>query len=807
MEADRRRRHVVQVAEDGVPKDDVSHYTATTEHLDSYNRAADELYRFKVPALLDTQDRHSYLLIGLMDGTGNDSAQDPIHKTNVARFDNQVRSLKRSGVNIDVEYLEGPGTQANYFANTYDSARGITSLNRAEEMYARLVNRAQEIYRFDPGAKIAIHVEGFSRGASQVPLLARMIDERGVPDKRTAFEAYEDGQKVQKYARYHQDPGHTPMSVGLYDPVPTGTMELYDRRLPPSVVSGFQINAADERRGLFPVDRIIPQGMSDDGRFLSVSVAGAHSDIGGSYLRNGLGIRSQNLMTDYHNALFSEPLLRRLPETYDARLNVIHRSEEGNLLFRVAPKVDRASAKGEVSTLIPDYSRGAATGDVVHTAAHAPEALGDELSNTAERARPVIRALPTQMTALPVETAMAQLLRDAGDVEVRPYKPPMQLSPGEKVMAAAGVAGIAMSLVDAKDAADRVSTLLSQDNPLAAQSALTHYAARGTGGWVGGAATGLAVGWETGPGVIGFVAVGAVAGSHVGENVAKWWDNKQIYEQKDGRGVEWEFNGRQWLRQEQGDLSDNGIRAPTRQSFSALPEKERELNFLASNSATMLALGNVVAPRDPFNLPANDEDAKSLGDANWKRDAESGDWQRETVIARTDRGHPLTRTRCRAGHQSEHRERTGADRCALRVGLQSLRLAILRRAAERGDRRSGECGSIDCFQRGVLPAWPGWPMADRKRRTGAGQYRPRTQWYARATAARVGSARGAVGGGACLDAAHSRGHGSRQPADGLRGGRRGAQPRSIRRGAGGRPAYSRGAGHRCESDLALRGAK
>lgn len=58
---------------------------------------------------------------------------------------------------------------------------------------------------------------------------------------------------------------------------------------PPSVVSTFQINAADERRGLFPVDRIVPAGLSDDGRFLSVDVAGAHSDVGGSYLSSGLG--------------------------------------------------------------------------------------------------------------------------------------------------------------------------------------------------------------------------------------------------------------------------------------------------------------------------------------------------------------------------------------------------------------------------------------------------------------------------------------------------------------------------------------
>lgn len=216
-------------------------------------------------------------------------------------------------------------------------------------------------------------------------------------------------------------------------------------------------------------------------------------------------------------------------------------------------------------------------------------------------------------------------------------------APSRRMGTAVGL-GVAASAYDAVQTGSRVSNLLAQDNPLAAQSALTHYAARGAGGWVGGAVTGFAVGWETGFGAVGFVAVGAVAGSQVGENVAKWWDNKQIYEQEDEQGVEWEFNGRQWLRQERADLSDDGVDAPTKQSFSALPAKARELDFMASNVATALALGNVEPPRDPYDLPADATDPESLGDANWKRNADTGDWQRETIVARTDRGHPLTRT-------------------------------------------------------------------------------------------------------------------------------------------------------------------
>ncbi|WP_363800744.1 peptidoglycan-binding protein [Lysobacter firmicutimachus] len=258
---------------------------------------------------------------------GWDAAKDPLHATNVARFETQLTKLQKSGYNVGVVYEAGPGTQKNIIAEKIDGATGYTSEQIAERTYKRIVDQAQEIYRRDPEAKLTIHAEGFSRGASQVPILARMIHDRGIPNlDRPEYVRDAFGNASKTFPHFHQTPGHTPISVGLYDPVPTGSMEKLDRRLPPSVISGFQINAADEKRGKFPVDRIIPPGASEDGRFLSVSVAGAHFDIGGSYLRNGLGTRSHNLMTDYHNALFSEPLLRRLPETCDPRLNVVHRS-------------------------------------------------------------------------------------------------------------------------------------------------------------------------------------------------------------------------------------------------------------------------------------------------------------------------------------------------------------------------------------------------------------------------------------------------------------------------------------------------
>lgn len=646
MEDKKNKTKVVHLAEDGLPKADVSHYTATADHLSSYDRAADDLYKFKVPALLDTQDRHSYILFALMDGTGNDAAKDPLHATNVARFDAQLTKLQKSGYNVAVVYEAGPGTQKNVIAEKIDGATGYTSEKIAERTYKRIVDQAQEIYRLDPDAKLTIHAEGFSRGASQVPLLTRMIHDRGIPNlDRPEYVKDDFGNITKTYPHFHQSPGHTPLSVGLYDPVPTGAMEKLDRRLPPSVVSGFQINAADEKRGKFPVDRIIPQGASEDGRFLSVSVAGAHSDIGGSYLRNGLGTRSHNLMTDYHNALFSEPLLRRLPETYDPRLNAIHRSEEGSI-FKYLPKTQRDLPAGEVTKLMPD-AKAPATNDPLEAMVRSrPEPMSPIVADVAQRAAPVVRSIPLQMTAPPAEEAMEAWFKKVGQVEVQAYQPPTQLTPGAKVMAAAGVAGIAASVVDAKASADRASTLLSQDNPLAAQSELTHYAARGTGGWIGGATAGVvATAAATGPGVVGFIVVGgtAVAGAHVGEHVATVLDSYQTFKQTDRDGVAWESNGRQWVRQDLGDLSDDGRNNPVKQVFSADPEKANELSYRASNSATELAIGKLESPRNPYAQAAAEADPPSLRRADWERNPQSGEWDRKVVVGFEQRGVPMVR--------------------------------------------------------------------------------------------------------------------------------------------------------------------
>lgn len=123
-------------------------------------------------------------------------------------------------------------------------------------------------------------------------------------------------------------PGQVPQVLGLFDPVATGIPSLDDVRLPPSVLSAFQISAEDERRDWFPGMDIVPRGLSDNGRFLNVVVGGAHCDIGGGYRLDGLSVRAGNLMTDYLNALSDRPLLAKRAVPEDPAMNVVHRSED-----------------------------------------------------------------------------------------------------------------------------------------------------------------------------------------------------------------------------------------------------------------------------------------------------------------------------------------------------------------------------------------------------------------------------------------------------------------------------------------------
>lgn len=336
----------------GLQPDGVGTYPASADDLAGYRRASDQLGEFRAPLLKGSEGKER-LYVAAFDGTGNSMFKDaPANHTNVAYVAKQIDALKDPAIGFG--YVEGPGTQGG-LGGLGDIMTGDSYRARMDEMYVQFVRQADAWLKENPNADIRIAAIGFSRGAEQAAGFTRLIEERGIQDPAGMNVVRDRNGFIDRLEFTRpplREPGTVVQAVGLFDPVGTGEPRDHDRRLPPSVVSGFQITAEDERRNLFQSTRVLDPGVTDGGRFLNVTVAGAHSDIGGSYALDGLSIRSGNLMIDYLNALSDPPFLQKREEPSDPSRNVIHRSEDHQFFYRTSV-YDKEGVRGRQEELAP----------------------------------------------------------------------------------------------------------------------------------------------------------------------------------------------------------------------------------------------------------------------------------------------------------------------------------------------------------------------------------------------------------------------------------------------------------------------
>ncbi|WP_232372958.1 hypothetical protein [Xanthomonas hydrangeae] len=201
-------------------------------------------------------------------------------------------------------------------------------------------------------------------------------------------------------------------------------------------------------------------------------------------------------------------------------------------------------------------------------------------------------------------------------------------------------AGLLTTAADTVVTGQRATRFLGQDNPLAAQSELAHFAGRNVGGWAGGTAAAYALG-SSGAGPMVLIAADAYFMTKAGEKAAELLDNRTIYQQTDRDGTHWSFDGRAWAREGMVDTTRDGVNNPTSTPIVASYEKARELNYQATNTAAALALKDAPAPADPYRQPANATDRPSLSTADWRRDASDGQWHRQVkteISGANDRG-------------------------------------------------------------------------------------------------------------------------------------------------------------------------
>lgn len=315
----------------------VETYPADTHDLESYRAAEADLAKLRVPLLLHADSQHERLYIAALDGTGNSMFDDnPENWSVVARINKQVQALSDEGVsNVAGGYVEGTYTQdglLNTPKRLLDGRFGITFEDRVETAYYQLCMQAKTWLREDPQAQIRVAGVGFSRGAEEVAALQRMIEERGIRDPDAAA-LRRDRENLITNIEYADrpplvPPGRTLQAALLFDPVVEG-VERFDRRLPRSTLSTYQISAEDERRNLFKVNDHVPPGFSEDHRNLNSIVGGAHSDVGNTYEENGLGVHSFNLGVAFLNRLSDRPYLQKQAIPQDPALFVVHRSEQG----------------------------------------------------------------------------------------------------------------------------------------------------------------------------------------------------------------------------------------------------------------------------------------------------------------------------------------------------------------------------------------------------------------------------------------------------------------------------------------------
>lgn len=340
--------------------DGVATHPASVEQLQAFDLASAQLAEFEAPVLLrrDSSDR---LFVAAFDGTGNSQRRDaPENHTNVASIHQQLEARIAADEQavgwsaLGTGYVEGVGTQGG-LDGTLDLISGRTYEARLEEMYLQFVQQAKDWLDADPNADIRVASIGFSRGAEQAAGFTRMVEERGIRNPENADVVRgRDGliERIVFNGPPLREPGSVVQAIGLFDPVGTGVPRDHDRRPASSVVSGFQLTAEHERRNLFQGTRVADMGATFDGRFLNVLVPGAHSDVGGGYLQNGLSIRSGNLMIDYLNGLSDRPFLAKRAEPEDPALNVIHRSEQHQVFYRTS-EFDRNGTRVHQEELAP----------------------------------------------------------------------------------------------------------------------------------------------------------------------------------------------------------------------------------------------------------------------------------------------------------------------------------------------------------------------------------------------------------------------------------------------------------------------
>ena len=305
----------------------------TEQELSSYSSTFAEINN--LPPVPPAQ----FQFFAAFDGTWNDRTNLDLagtkQPTNVAQLEDLVGKNDTSGVTS--RYYAGIGTSgiaSQYIGGSIGPQ--YEAVAKAQAAYQDLIQQADKWQAANPGQPLDVSVSmvAFSRGGASALLLARMLNERGVPDLSSAYEAVVVGlgsddnitRTETRYSRNLIEPGNVPVaSMVLYDPVATGV--LADMRLTDNVRDVAVFVADNEQRASFAALQLSDPS-NPDPRVHVYKNAGAHTDQGGGY-DNGLGALNLALGHLYleRNGTAAAPIPAEL--AFDPEVAVVHNSSVG----------------------------------------------------------------------------------------------------------------------------------------------------------------------------------------------------------------------------------------------------------------------------------------------------------------------------------------------------------------------------------------------------------------------------------------------------------------------------------------------
>ncbi|WP_338063797.1 XVIPCD domain-containing protein [Xanthomonas cannabis] len=215
-----------------------------------------------------------------------------------------------------------------------------------------------------------------------------------------------------------------------------------------------------------------------------------------------------------------------------------------------------------------------------------------------------------------------------------------------------GVVGAAAAVYDLGTTARNTARLDAQGNSTAADAEVTRYATRSVGavgGAVLGGSMGAVLGVESGPGLLVTGAIGGIVGAVGGDKLANAINDHRISHQQDAQGNTWRLenpsSGARWARDvSTGEVDpaavafgEAGVPFQRTRTEVALPEVSDLLTFKASNTSIELALGSPPQNKDPYTLPANAHDTRSMRDAPWVHHPDTHQWTRQVADGLVDR--------------------------------------------------------------------------------------------------------------------------------------------------------------------------